>query len=160
MDINIRISADSALVNALSDIAGALAAVSIANQGKDGHLPPKTTPAPKAEAKAPAKEAPKAEAKTEAKTEELKGEPVSAAKAKEINDLMKTGAPDEIIDKSLIKKVRAVVSAYCERIGKDAGHDNVKKWLADKGYGGLSKLTYKGMDEFIAFMENEMKEVA
>ena len=144
MDINIRISADSALVNALSDIAGALAAVSIANQGKDGHLPPKTTPAPKAEAK----------------TEELKGEPVSAAKAKEINDLMKTGAPDEIIDKSLIKKVRAVVSAYCERIGKDAGHDNVKKWLADKGYGGLSKLTYKGMDEFIAFMENEMKEVA
>jgi hypothetical protein len=156
MDINIRISADSALVNALSDIAGALAAVSIAKQGKDGHLPPKTTPAPKVEAKAPAKEAPKAEPKTE----ELKGEPVSPAKTKEINDLMKTGAPDEIIDKSLIKKVRAVVSAYCERIGKDAGHDNVKKWLADKGYGGLSKLTYKGMDEFIAFMENEMKEVA
>ena len=66
MDINIRISADSALVNALSDIAGALAAVSIANQGKDGHLPPKTTPAPKVEAKAPAKEAPKAEPKKEA----------------------------------------------------------------------------------------------
>ena len=69
MDINIRISADSALVNALSEMAGALAAVSIAKQVKDGHLPPKTTPAPKVEAKAPAKEAPKAEPKTE----ELKG---------------------------------------------------------------------------------------
>lgn len=151
MDINIHITADSALVCALSDIAGALAAVSIAKTGNEVHLPPKTTPKPQ-EAKKP--EAPKAEPGAE-----LKGDPVSPAKAKEINDLVKQPAPDEVIDKKLIKKVREVVSAYCDRIGKDAGHDNVKKWLGDKGFGGLSKLTYKGMDDFIAFMEAEMKEV-
>lgn len=142
MDINIRITADGALVNALSDIAGAIAAVSIANAGKDGHLPPKTVPADKPKAEAP--KAPKAE---------LKGEPVTPAKAKEIEALVNTPSPDDVIDSKVIPKVRAVVSKYCAKVGKDEGHAAVKKWLADNGFGGLSKLTYKGMDAFIAFLE-------
>ena len=144
MDINIRITADGALVNALSDIAGAIAAVSIANAGKDGQLPPKTVQADK----------PKAETvKTPAKAE-LKGEPVSPAKAKEIEALVKdTPSPDDVIDPKVIPKVRAVVAKYCNKVGKDEGHAAVKKWLADNGFGGLSKLTYKGMDAFIAFLE-------
>lgn len=143
MDINIRITADGALVNALSDIAGAIAAVSIANAGKDGHLPPKTVQADK----------PKAEAPKTPKTE-LKGEPVSPAKAKEIEALVKdTPSPDDVIDPKVIPKVRAVVSKFCTKVGKDEGHAAVKKWLADNGFGGLSKLTYKGMDAFIAFLE-------
>jgi hypothetical protein len=146
MDINIRITADGALVNALSDIAGAIAAVSIANAGKDGHLPPKTVQADKPKAEAPkAPKAPKAE---------LKGEPISPAKAKEIEALVKdTPSPDDIIDPKVIPKVRAVVSKFCTKVGKDEGHAAVKKWLADNGFGGLSKLTYKGMDAFIAFLE-------
>jgi hypothetical protein len=142
MDINIRITADGALVNALSDIAGAIAAVSIANTGKDGHLPPKTVQADK----------PKAEAPKAPKTE-LKGEPVSPAKAKEIEALVNTPNPDDVIDTKVIPKVRAVVAKYCDKVGKDEGHAAVKKWLADNGFGGLSKLTYKGMDAFIAFLE-------
>jgi hypothetical protein len=143
MDINIRITADGALVNALSDIAGAIAAVSIANAGKDGHLPPKTVLADK----------PKAEPPKMPKTE-LKGEPVSPAKAKEIESLVKdTPSPDDVIDPKVIPKVRAVVSKFCTKVGKDEGHAAVKKWLADNGFGGLSKLTYKGMDDFIAFLE-------
>lgn len=142
MDINIRITADGALVNALSDIAGAIAAVSIANAGKDGHLPPKTVQADKPKAEAP--KAPKAE---------LKGEPVSPAKAKEIEALVNTPSPDDVIAPKVIPKVRAVVSKYCDKVGKDEGHAAVKKWLTDNGFGGLSKLTYKGMDDFIAFLE-------
>lgn len=148
MDINIRISADSALVNALSDIAGALAAVSIAQSGKDGHLPPKTTPAPKAEAKAPAKEAPKAEPKTE----ELRGEPVTRQKAKEINDLVDAPEPKkeepkkeeapkaddkekelrEQIKKGFIKAARAGKNAECIALLTEIGVKKQSQIPADK----------------------------
>lgn len=131
MDINIRISADSALVNALSDIAGALAAVSIAQSGKDGHLPPKTTPAPKAEAKAPTKEAPKAEPKTE----ELKGEPVSPAKAKEINDLVKEPEPKkaEAADKPTTEEIEAIRGKAGEfmKADKATNQPKIAAWLKE-----------------------------
>jgi hypothetical protein len=154
MDINIHITADSALVNALSDIAGALAAVSIAQSGKDGHLPPKTVPEPPKEApKADAKAAPKAEPKKE----ELKGETVSPAKAKEINDLMQTGNADEIIDPKTLLKVRALVGEYCKVVGREEGRENIKNWLNENNFAGLTKLTYKGKDTLVAFVEAEVK---
>ena len=149
MDINIHITADNALVNALSDVAGALAAVSIAQSGKDGHLPPKTVPEPP-------KEAPKADDKPAPKAE-LKGETVSPAKAKEINDLVQTGNADEIIDPKTLLKVRALVGEYCKVVGRDEGRENIKNWLNENNFAGLTKLTYKGKDALVAFIEAEVK---
>ena len=60
MDINVNVHFDENFVNALSDIAGCLAAVSVANSGNlNAHLPEKTVEPPKA----PAKPAQKAEPK-------------------------------------------------------------------------------------------------
>ena len=127
MDINIRISADSALVNALSDIAGALAAVSIANTGKDGHLPPKTTPAPKA----PAKPAEKAKAtKTEEKP--LTGEPVSPTKAKEINEAIKTPSKEDM-DKPTTEEIEAIRGKAGEfmKADKATNQPKIAAWLKE-----------------------------
>lgn len=161
MDINVRVhfTADSVFANMLSDVTGALAALSIAQSGKDGHVPPKTVPEPPKEApKAETKPAPKAEPKKEeAKKEELKGEPVSPAKAKEINDLVQTGSADEIIDPKTLLKVRALVGEYCKVVGRDEGRENIKNWLGENNFAGLTKLTYKGKDALVAFIEAEVK---
>lgn len=133
MDINIRITADGALVNALSDIAGALAAVSIANAGKDGHLPPKTVNPPQA----PAKAAEKAKATKDTKTEEkpLTGEPVSPAKAKEINDLMKEPEPKkaEAADKPTTEEIEAIRGKAGEfmKADKATNQPKIAAWLKE-----------------------------
>lgn len=151
IDINIHISADSALVNAISDVAGALAAVSIAKTGRtEVALPEK--PAKKQE---PAP---------------LAGKPATPKEAKAINDMLSVPAPSDpkpnpgdIIDKKLHVSLRKAVATYCQKMGDNAeskqqGKENVRKWLQDRNLQGLSAMTYKDMDEFIAFLEAEAKE--
>jgi hypothetical protein len=154
IDINVHISADGALVNALSDIASCLAAVSIAKTGNT------QTPLPEKTVEAPAeKEAGK----------ELKGTAHTPKEEKAINDMLAVPAPSDpkpdpnaIIDKKLHVSLRKAVGAYCQRMGDNAesktGKENVRKWLQDRNLQGLSALTYKDMDEFLAFLEAAAKE--
>ena len=152
IDINIHISADDQLVNAVSDVAGALAAVAIA---KTGHT----------EVVLPAK---KTETKTEHK-EALNSKPHTAKEEKAINDMLSVPAPSDpkpnpgdIIDKKLHVSLRKAVATYCQKMGDNAeskhGKENVRKWLQDRNLQGLSAMTYKDMDDFIAFLEAEAKE--
>lgn len=87
VNVNIHISADNNFVNALSDIAGCMAAISMAKSGNTAaRLPEKTVTPPER----PAEPVKKAEPKKATKAEEkpLKGEPVTREKAKEINDIV------------------------------------------------------------------------
>lgn len=87
VNVNIHISADNNFVNALSDIAGCWAAISMAKSGNTAaRLPEKTVTPPER----PAEPVKKAEPKKATKAEEkpLKGEPVTREKAKEINDIV------------------------------------------------------------------------
>ncbi|MSV25977.1 conjugal transfer protein TraF [Selenomonas sp. WCA-380-WT-3B 3/] len=105
MDINIHITADSELIRALSDIAGCMAAISIAKADHTDMVPPEKA----AKTPEPAK---KAESKknTKAKEKPLTGEPVSPAKAKEINDLVKEPEPKkaEAADKPTTEEIEAI----------------------------------------------------
>lgn len=92
IDINVHITADSNLVNAISDVATCLAVISAAQSGNTAvWLPEKTVTAPEPPAEVPAKAETKKD--TKAKEKPLQGEPVSAKKAKEIEDLTKEPEP-------------------------------------------------------------------
>lgn len=98
VNVNIHISADNNFVNALSDIAGCMAAISLNKSGVPTPLPEKTVTPPERHAEPVKKVEPKKKAtKTEEKP--LKGEPVTREKAKEINDLVdmpdKKAEPDK-----------------------------------------------------------------
>jgi outer membrane biosynthesis protein TonB len=151
LDINVNVHFDENFVNALSDIAGCLAAVSVANSGNlNAHLPEKTVEPPKA----PAKPAQKAEPKKDTKTEEkpLTGEPVTRQKAKEINDLVDAPEPKkeepkkeeapkaddkekelrEQIKKGFIKAARAGKNAECIALLTEIGVKKQSQIPADK----------------------------
>lgn len=134
MDINVNVHFDENFVNALSDIAGCLAAVSMANSGNvNAHLPEKTVEPPKA----PAKPAKKAEPKKDTKIEEkpLTGEPVSPAKAKEINDLVKETAPKkaEAADKPTTEEIEAIRGKAGEfmKADKATNQPKIAAWLKE-----------------------------
>lgn len=163
-DINIHISADDQLVNAISDVAGCLAAMSMAKTGVAAvPLPEKTVSAPTVPAE---------KRKEQGKgndTKEMLGKPMTAKQDKEVNDILSVTAPSDpkpdpnaIIDKKLHVSLRKAVGAYCQRMGDNAesktGKENVRKWLQDRNLQGLSALTYKDMDEFLAFLEAAAKE--
>ena len=164
IDINIHISADDQLVNALSDIAGCMAAVSMAKAGAAAvPLPEKTVSAPTAAAEK------RKEQGNGNDTKEMLGKPMTAKQEKEVNDILSVTAPSDpkpdpnaIIDKKLHVSLRKAVGAYCQRMGDNAesktGKENVRKWLQDRNLQGLSALTYKDMDEFLAFLEAAAKE--
>lgn len=160
IDINIRITADSTFVQALSDIAGCLAAVSIAKTGNAQTILPErpaTAPTAPAEGK---KGAGAGKDKDPVKKEAPMGTPVTPKENKAINDILSVPAPsdpkpspDEVIDKKLLPGLRDATSAYCKRVGDiNEGKEKVRNWLHERNLQGLSTLTYKDMDDFIAFM--------
>lgn len=138
INVNVRISADEALTQILTDLAAIIACKEI----KKVNPPAKTAAAAKPQGKVV--EMPKPEAKAEAKTEDK-------AEAKEPDH-----KPDDILDKKLLPKIRETVATYCNKVGVDEGKAAVRKWLGDNGFDGLSKLTYAGADLFVAFLEKEV----
>ncbi|MBR1694225.1 MAG: hypothetical protein IJ709_02330 [Selenomonas sp.] len=163
IDINVHITADSGLVNAISDFAGCLAVISAAQAGNANmHLPEKTVEPPQA----PAKPAEKAKATKNTKAEEkpLTGEPVSSAKAKEINDLVKepkskkaeekTEAPnpDAQIDKGELPELRKKMRAYTDKNAD--GKENIKKWLAEHGVARVSEILNKDLPSFLEVLKD------
>ncbi|WP_037355836.1 hypothetical protein [Selenomonas sp. FC4001] len=134
MDINVNVHFDENFVNALSDIAGCLAAVSMAHSGNvNAHLPEKTVEPPKA----PAKPAEKAKAAKDTKTAEkpLSGAPVSPAKAKEINDLVKEPEPKkaEAADKPTTEEIEAIRGKAGEfmKADKATNQPKIAAWLKE-----------------------------
>ncbi|MDD6134049.1 MAG: hypothetical protein PUB49_04980 [Selenomonadaceae bacterium] len=126
MDINIHITADSELIRALSDIAGCMAAISIAKANHtDMVQPDKTTQAPEP----PAETAKKAEEKP------LKGEPVTREKAKEINDLVKEPEPKkaEAADKPTTEEIEAIRGKAGEfmKADKATNQPKIAAWLKE-----------------------------
>lgn len=130
MDINVNVKFDANFVNALSNIAGCLAAVSMAKAGNtNAHLTEKTVTAPEP----PAKPAQKAEPKKDTKAEEkpLTGAPVSPAKAKEINDLV--NAPEPADDKPTTEEIEAIRGKAGEFMKADKATNQPKicNWLKE-----------------------------
>ena len=152
VNLNVHITVDGNFTNALSDIAGCLAAVSMAQAGKtDVRLPEKTVKPPTA----PAKPVEKVKATKDTKTEEkeLTGEPVTRQKAKEINDLVDAPEPKkeepkkeeakpdggdrekelrEQIKKAFVKAVQAKKHAECKALLTKIGVKKQSEIPADK----------------------------
>ncbi len=142
MDINVNVKFDDNFVNALSDIAGCLAAVSLAHAGNtDAHLPEKTVELPQA----PAEPIKKAEPKksTKKKEEPLSGESVSPAKAKEINDAIKTPSKDEVD----MKAKRAELKSTMVKASKEGKSEAIKELLHAFGVNRLSQLSDEQVEE-------------
>ncbi len=128
MDINVNVHFDENFVNALSDIAGCMAVLSAAQAGNiNMHLPEKTVEPPKAPAK-------KAEPKKDTKTEEkpLTGEPVSPAKAKEINEAIKTPSKEDM-DKPTTEEIEAIRGKAGEfmKADKATNQPKIAAWLKE-----------------------------
>lgn len=131
MDINVNVHFDENFVNALSDMAGCWAVISAAQAGNiNMHLPEKTVEPPKA----PAKLAEKAKA-TKAEEKPLTGEPVSPAKAKEINDLVKEPEPKkaEAEDKPTTEEIEAIRGKAGEfmKADKATNQPKIAAWLKE-----------------------------
>lgn len=136
MDINIHITADGELIRALSDIAGYMAAISIA---KADHtevvLPEKATQA----AQEPAGEPKTVKTTKDTKAEEkpLPGAPVSPKREKEINEI--TSVPSQAEEKAAaedkptakeIEVVRAAAGAFMRK-DKATNQPIIQQWLKD-----------------------------
>ena len=144
INVNVHISADNNLLNAASDFAGCLAVISAAQAGNTNiHLPEKTVEPPTA----PAKPAKKAEPKKDTKAEEkpLTGEPVSPAKAKEINEAIKTPSKDDMD----MQAKRAELKSIMAKATKDGKTEAVKALLHDMGVQRLSQLPDEKVEEAI-----------
>ena len=131
MDINVNVHFDENFVNALSDIAGCLAAISVANSGNvNAHLTEKTVKPPQA----PAKPVEKAKATKDTKTKEkpLTGEPVSPTKAKEINEAIKTPSKEDM-DKPTTEEIEAIRGKAGEfmKADKATNQPKIAAWLKE-----------------------------
>ena len=136
MDINIHITADSELIRALSDIAGCMAAISIAKADHtDMVLPKKAAQA----AQEPAGEPKTVKTTKDTKAEEkpLPGAPVSPKKEKEINEI--TSVPSQAEEKAAaedkptakeIEDVRAAAGAFMRK-DKATNQPIIQQWLKD-----------------------------
>ena len=137
IDINVHISADGALVNALSDIAGCLAAVSMVKTGNT------QTPLPEKTVEAPAeKEAGK----------ELKGKAHTPKEEKAINDMLAVPAPSDPKpseeDTAKREKMKALFTkaategkqAACKTLLKELGVTRQSQIPADKLDEALKKV--------------------
>ncbi|WP_033169453.1 hypothetical protein [Selenomonas sp. ND2010] len=150
MDINVNVKFDEKFVNALSGIAGCLAAVSMARAGNtNARLPEKTVGLTKEERlkqmeavmfedeERPAELAKKAEPKKATKAEEkpLKSEPVTREKAKEINDLVKEPEPKkaEAADKPTTEEIEAIRGKAGEfmKADKATNQPKIAAWLKE-----------------------------
>lgn len=159
INVNIRLSAEPELTRTLETIANAVAAIKICTMAEDDPDIGKKLSAPVKETKAP--EPTKAK-----KAEPVKVDPAKAETAKEEPADDKTAPetptnnPNDIVKKTELPKFRELVAAYCNKVGEEQGKANVKKWLTDNGFGGLSKLTYAGADNLVAFLGVEVKDDA
>lgn len=149
INVNIRLSAEPELTRTLETIANAVAAIKICTMAEDDPEVGKKLSAPVKETKAP--EPTKAK-----KTEPVKEEPADDKTAPETP----TNNPDDIVKKTELPKFRELVAAYCNKVGEEQGKADVKKWLTDNGFGGLSKLTYAGADNLVAFLGVDVKDDA
>ena len=149
INVNIRLSAEPELTRTLETIANAVAAIKICTMAEDDPDVGKKLSAPVKETKAP-------EPTKTKKAEPAKEEPADDKTAPETP----TNNPDDIVKKTELPKFRELVAAYCNKVGEEQGKADVKKWLTDNGFGGLSKLTYAGADNLVAFLGVEVKDDA
>ena len=138
IDINVHISADGALVNALSDIAGCLAAVSIARTGNT------QTPLPEKKVEAPAeKEAGK----------ELKGKAHTPKEEKAINDMLSIPAPSDPKPSEEETAKRENLKALFTKAATAGKQIECKKLLKELGVTRQSQIPADKLDEALKKVE-------
>lgn len=138
IDINVHISADGALVNALSDIAGCLAAVSIAKTGNT------QTPLPEKTVEAPAeKEAGK----------ELKGKAHTPKEEKAINDMLAVPAPSDPKPSEEETAKRENLKALFTKAATAGKQIECKKLLKELGVTRQSQIPADKLDEALKKVE-------
>lgn len=146
-DINIHISADDQLVNALSDIAGCMAAVSMAKAGAAAvPLPEKTVSASTAAAEK------RKEQGKGTDTKEMLGKPMTAKQEKEVNDILSVTAPSdpkpseeetakrEKLKTLFTKAATAGKQIECKKLLKELGVTRQSQIPADKLDEALKKV--------------------
>lgn len=144
INVNIRLSAEPELTRTLETIANAVAAIKICTMTEEDPDVGKKLSAPVKETKA-------SEPTKAKKAEPVKEEPAKVEPAKPEPN------PDDLIATELLPKYRSIVAQYCEKVGEEKGRTIIKKWLIDNGFSGLSKLTYAGADNLMAFLGVEVK---
>jgi len=138
IDINVHISADGALVNALSDIAGCLAAVSIARTGNtQTPLPEKTVEAP-------------AEKET---GKELKGKAHTPKEEKAINDILSVTAPSDPKPSEEETAKRENLKALFTKAATAGKQIECKKLLKELGVTRQSQIPADKLDEALKKVE-------
>lgn len=137
IDINVHISADGALVNALSDIAGCLAAVSIAKTGNtQTPLPEKTvTPPKEEEAAAPL------------------GKPMTAKEEKAVNDILSVPAPSDPKPSEEETAKRENLKALFTKAATAGKQIECKKLLKELGVTRQSQIPADKLDEALKKVE-------
>lgn len=137
IDINVHISADGALVNALSDIAGCLAAVSIAKTGNtQTPLPEKTvTPPKEEEAAAPL------------------GKPMTAKEEKAVNDILSVPAPSDPKPSEEETAKREKLKALFTKAATAGKQIECKKLLKELGVTRQSQIPADKLDEALKKVE-------
>ena len=137
MDINIHITADSELIRALSDIAGCMAAISIAKADRTDMVLPKKAPKAAQEPAGEPKGAKVDKDDTKKEDKPLPGAPVSPKKEKEINEI--TSVPSQAEEKAAaedkptakeIEDVRAAAGAFMRK-DKATNQPIIQQWLKD-----------------------------
>lgn len=138
IDINVHISADRALVNALSDIASCLAAVSIAKTGNtQTPLPEKTVEAP-------------AEKET---GKELKGKAHTPKEEKAINDMLAVPAPSDPKPSEEETTKRENLKALFTKAATAGKQIECKKLLKELGVTRQSQIPADKLDEALKKVE-------
>lgn len=137
IDINVHISADGALVNALSDIAGCLAAVSMARTGNtQTPLPEKTvTPPKEEEAAAPL------------------GKPMTAKEEKAVNDILSVPAPSDPKPSEEETAKRENLKALFTKAATAGKQIECKKLLKELGVTRQSQIPANKLDEALKKVE-------
>jgi hypothetical protein len=137
IDINVHISADGALVNALSDIAGCLAAVSMARTGNtQTPLPEKTvTPPKEEEAAAPL------------------GKPMTAKEEKAVNDILSVPAPSDPKPSEEETAKREKLKALFTKAAVAGKQIECKKLLKELGVTRQSQIPADKLDEALKKVE-------
>lgn len=134
IDVNIHISADGALVNALSDIAGCLAAVSIARTGNT------QTPLPEKTVEAPAEK-------------ELKGKAHTQKEEKAINDMLAVPAPSDAKPSEEETAKRENLKALFTKAATAGKQIECKKLLKELGVTRQSQIPADKLDEALKKVE-------
>jgi hypothetical protein len=127
IDINVHVTFDSGFINAMSDIAACMAAISITHSNNtEARLPEKTVTAPEPPAEVPAKAEPK---DTKAKEKAPQSEPVSPKKAENEADNAPTGKPLTAKEEKAVNDILSVPAPSDAKPGEDeaAKREEMKK---------------------------------